>query len=137
MEFALNNQNLVERHDDPSSAKLGVLNLANITFDVRRIYWITDFQDQTIRGQHAHKNLTQLMLLLTGSMDLEIFEGEKSRLIRLIGGDQPVLITPGQWRVMKNASSDAVVLVLASKEYDESDYIRNWDEYLEWYRDKI
>lgn len=125
---------IVEQHNDPLSANLGVLNMSDVPFEVRRIYWISNFQKDTIRGRHAHKNLTQMMLLLKGTLELSLYEGHESETFLMQPGEDPVLIKPGKWRVMKNASDDAVVLVLASHEYDESDYIRNWETYLEWHK---
>lgn len=124
---------IVEQHNDPLSANLGVLNMNAVPFQVRRIYWISNFKEETVRGRHAHKKLTQMMLLLSGTMELLLYEGQECKTFFMAAGDEPILINAGKWRVMKNASADAVVLVLASQEYDESDYIRNWEAYLEWF----
>lgn len=128
---------LIEHHNDPLSADLGVLNLIDVPFEVKRVYWISHFKVGTVRGQHAHKELTQAMILLSGSMELVLFNGEREELFQMHCGEDPILIKPGQWRIMKNASADAVVLVLASHEYDESDYIRDWNSYLAWYKENL
>lgn len=125
---------IIEQHDDPLSANLGVLNLTDVPFEVRRIYWISNFKKGTIRGRHAHKSLTQMMLLLSGTLELSLYEGHACQSFMMQAGDDPILIKPGKWRIMKNGSIDAVVLVLASHEYDESDYIRDWNSYLEWHK---
>ena len=123
---------IIEWHSDPLSANLGVINLDAIPFLVKRVYWISHFQPETIRGNHAHKTLTQLMVPLSGALDLVLFKGKNSETFRLEAGDDPKVIEPGMWRVMKNATQNAVVMVLASEEYDESDYIRDWNDYLDW-----
>ena len=129
----MDNDQIIEWHSDPLSADLGVIDLEKVPFLVRRIYWISHFKAETVRGNHAHKNLTQLMVPLAGSLDLVLFTGNYSEIFRLSVEDEPVLIKPGMWRVMKNATEDAVIMVLASEKYDESDYIRNWQDYLSWH----
>jgi hypothetical protein len=124
---------IIEWHSDPLTAKLGVINLEEIPFPIRRFYWISDFKNNAVRGNHAHKNLMQLMIPIAGSFELVLFDGSYSETIRLSAGNEPVVIKPGIWRIMKNASEDSVILVLASELYDESDYIRDWKEYLEWH----
>ena len=124
---------IIDWHSDPLSADLGVIELDQVPFLVRRIYWISNFKAETVRGNHAHRNLTQLMVPLSGSLDVELFTGIHSAEFRLSAGDEPILIEPGIWRVMKNATEDAVVMVLASEKYNESDYIRDWHQYLSWY----
>jgi hypothetical protein len=129
----LESHQIIEWHSDPLSADLGVVELDRVPFPVRRIYWISHFKVETIRGNHAHKNLTQLMVPLSGSLDVILFTGRHSAEFRLSAGDEPILIKPGMWRVMRNATEDAVVMVLASEKYDESDYIRDWQQYLSWH----
>lgn len=133
VELILIDKKIVEHHNDPLSANLGVLNLSDVPFQIRRIYWISNFKKGTIRGRHAHKTLTQMMLLLSGTLELSLYEGRACQTFMMQAGDEPILIKPGKWRIMKNGSVDTVVLVLASHEYDESDYIRDWDSYLEWH----
>ena len=124
---------IIEWHSDPLTAELGVINLEDVQFPVRRIYWISNFKSDAVRGNHAHKNLMQLMIPIAGSLELALFDGIASETIRLSAGDEPVVIKPGIWRVMKNASEHSVVMVLASDVYDESDYIRDWNQYLAWH----
>ena len=123
----------VEYHNDPETANLGVSEFFNLPFDVKRIYWITDFKQGAIRGLHAHKKLCQIFIVVSGSITIQLFECDNKREdIEMSKNSQPLLIEPGIWRVLTDASPDALLLVMASEKYDESDYIRNWDEYLEW-----
>lgn len=125
-----------ETHSDPSSARLGVLEFSNLSFLVKRVYWLSNFVEGVSRGNHAHKNLNQVMLMIKGRLDLELCFGFESKTIELNEQSDYVLVPAGHWRVMKNASPDAALLVLADSEYRPDDYIRNWDDYLLWFLDK-
>ena len=69
-------------------------------------------------------------------MALEIFEGARSTKYEISRSTPPLIVPPGTWRIMSEASSDALLFVIADRPYEESDYIRDWDEYLSWYSTK-
>lgn len=121
-----------EDHSDPTSATLQVLDFKELPFVPKRIYWLTDFVEGVSRGNHAHKNLTQAMIMLQGSIDLKLSKASESVNLRFSDKDGYLILPPGYWREMKNASQDALLLVLADDIYKEEDYIRNKTEYLEW-----
>ena len=81
------------------------------------------------RGGHAHKNLYQFLIPLSGSFEVHLKDGENERKITLNKPNKGLLIVPGIWREIDNFSSGSVCLVLASNEYDESDYIRAYKDY--------
>lgn len=103
----------------------------DIPFDVRRIYYIFDTPADVSRGYHAHKSLRQLAICLAGSCDILIDDGCTEEVYSLNPDSGGLLIGDMVWREMHNFSNDCVLLVLASEEYDEADYIRNYDEFKE------
>lgn len=102
-----------------------------VPFEVKRIYYIFDTTPNTVRGKHAHKELRQVMICVSGActIECEMPDGTKSEH-RLDWPDKGLLIEGLVWRNMKDFSKGAVLLVLASEHYDESDYIRDYDMFL-------
>ena len=102
-----------------------------IPFDVKRVYYIYDTTPGTIRGKHAHRELKQVLICVSGActIECELPDGSKTQH-RLDWPDRGLLIEGLVWREMKEFSKDAVLLVLASEHYDESDYIRSYDSFL-------
>lgn len=103
---------------------------ALVPFEVRRVYYIFDTTPGTVRGKHAHKALRQLLICVSGActIEYEMPDGTKSEH-RLDWPDRGLLVEGLVWRNMKEFSKDAVLLVLASERYDESDYIRDYNEF--------
>jgi hypothetical protein len=101
-------------------------NSTDIPFDVRRIYYLYDIPGGESRGGHAHKDLRQLIVAASGSFDVIINDGKIKRIFTLNRPYQGLLVIPGIWRELDNFSSGSVCLVLASREYDEGDYLRNY-----------
>ena len=102
----------------------------HIPFKIQRAYYLYDIPGGSDRGGHAHKKLQQLMIALSGSFDVHLDSGLEKSSWRL---DRPyigLLICPMVWRTISNFSSGAVCLVLASMEYDENDYYREYDEFI-------
>ena len=107
-----------------------VENGKDIPFDVKRLYYLYDVPGGSSRGGHAHKNLYQLLVAISGSFNVNIDDGTNRKTFQLNRPYQGLLITPGIWRTIDNFSSGSVCLVLASECYTESDYIRNYDDFL-------
>lgn len=101
----------------------------NIPFDIKRVYYIYDTNAQP-RGFHAHTRLEQVVVALAGSCEFELDDGKDKEIIRLNSPDMGVYIGVNMWRVMREFSSDCRLVVLASDYYDESEYIRDYDEFL-------
>ena len=101
-----------------------------VPFEVKRVYYIFDTTPGTVRGNHAHKDLRQLLVCVSGACTIacEMPDGTKSEH-RLDWPDRGLLIEGLVWRQMKEFSKDAVLLVLASEHYDENDYIRDYSEF--------
>ncbi|MDD6224192.1 MAG: FdtA/QdtA family cupin domain-containing protein [bacterium] len=124
----------------PSNDKLGYLTPIecpnDIPFEIKRIYYIYDVKKEIVRGNHSHKKLHQVLLCLNGSIDirLENFFGEKK--FTLNDPSVGLYVGPDNWREMSNFSEEAVLLVLASEKYDEDDYIRDYDTFVEYNQKK-
>lgn len=100
---------------------------AHISFDIKRIYYIYNVPDVKVRGAHAHKQLQQLIIPISGSVDIELDDGFSKKSFHLNRPDQGLYVCPMIWRDLSNFSEHAICLVLASKTYDEHDYIRDYD----------
>ncbi|EDP71784.1 hypothetical protein FBALC1_04832 [Flavobacteriales bacterium ALC-1] len=109
---------------------LAVIEKKTIPFKIERVYYLYDVPSDAYRGGHAHKELYQLIVPLSGSFDVLIKDGNQSKIISLNKPHKGLLIVPGIWREIDNFSSGCVCLVLASSEYNESDYIRNFNDFL-------
>jgi dTDP-4-dehydrorhamnose 3,5-epimerase-like enzyme len=108
--------------------------LKDIPFDIKRIYYIYGVGEEDARGHHAHKTLQQLIIAVSGNFQIELQDGDRSQSILLYKPSEGLLIVPGIWRDLLKFSDDAVCLVLASDLYNESDYIRNYSEFLKYKR---
>ena len=104
----------------------------SVPFEVRRVYYIFGTNEGVERGFHAHRNLNQVAVAVTGSCEIVLDDGEYKTSVLLNSAQKGVLIGPGMWRVMRNFSSDCVLLVLADQHYEEADYIRDYKEFKEW-----
>jgi dTDP-4-dehydrorhamnose 3,5-epimerase-like enzyme len=102
----------------------------NVPFDVKRVYYIFSTKENIRRGFHAHKNLKQLAICVSGSCTFLLDDGMTKQHIELNAPTQGLLIEGLVWREMYNFSSDCVLMVLADAYYDENDYIREYDDFL-------
>ena len=105
---------------------------ADIPFDIKRVYYLYDVPGGESRGAHAHKELQQLIVAANGSFTITLDDGKKKNVFTLNRPYQGLLIVPGIWRDLDDFSSGAVLLCLASEHYDAADYIRDYDEFLEY-----
>ena len=102
----------------------------HIPFDIRRVYYLYDVPGGSDRGSHAHKNLHQFIVAMSGSFDVLLDDGKEKKRFHLNRSYYGLYICPMMWRYLDNFSSGAVCMVLASDHYDEADYIRDYDEFL-------
>ncbi len=103
-----------------------------IPFEIKRVYYLYDVPSTSRRGGHAHKNLSQVLIAISGSFDVILKDGKNKQTINLNKPDRGLLITKNTWRELENFSSGAVCLVVASAVYDENDYIRNYSDFLKY-----
>lgn len=104
----------------------------NIPFDVNRVYYLYDVPSGEARGGHAHYELEQYVIAASGSFDVILDDGKNRKIVTLNRPNLALHIVPGLWRELDNFSSGSICLVLASHEYDEQDYIRDYNEYLKY-----
>ncbi len=102
----------------------------HLPFDVKRVYYLYDIPAGEDRGGHAHKELYQLIVAASGSFDVLLDDGINKKVVTLNRPDYGLLVVPGIWRELMEFSSGAVCLVLASKVYEENDYIREYKGFL-------
>jgi oxalate decarboxylase/phosphoglucose isomerase-like protein (cupin superfamily) len=109
---------------------LSVIENDTVPFDIKRVYYLYDVPSGAERGGHAHKNLQQFLVALSGSFDVVLNDGNEERIITLNKPYEGLLINSGIWRELQNFSSGSVCLVVASDVYIEDDYIRDFDEFM-------
>ena len=102
----------------------------HIPFDIARVYYLYDVPGGTERGGHAHKDLHQLIIAMSGSFDVVLNDGKEKRRFHLNRSYYGLYVCPMMWRELDNFSSGSVCLVLASHYYDESDYYRDYQDFL-------
>lgn len=102
----------------------------HIPFDIKRVYYLYDVPGGAERGGHAHKELHEFIISMSGSCDVILNNGQEKRRIHLNRSYSGLYVSPMVWRELDNFSSGSVLMVLASNVYDESDYYRNYDEFL-------
>ena len=102
----------------------------HIPFDIQRVYYLYDVPGGAERGGHAHKGLHQLIVAMSGSFDIHLDDGKNKKTIHLNRSYNGLYVCPMIWREMDNFSSGAVCMVLASNYYDESDYYRDYADFL-------
>ena len=102
-----------------------------VPFDIKRVYYIFDTKEGVSRGFHAHRNLKQVAVCVTGSCRFVLDNGKQKEEVVLDSAIKGLLINDLIWHEMYDFSSDCVLIVLASEHYNESDYIRNYQELLQ------
>ena len=103
----------------------------DIPFEIKRIYYLY-MVPEAARGAHAHKQLQQLLVATSGSVDITLDDGREKKTFHLDRPWKGLLVVSGLWRVLDNFSGGTVLMCLASEKYDEGDYIRDYDEFLNY-----
>ena len=101
-----------------------------IPFEIKRVYYLFDIPSSSKRGGHSHKKLQQVLIAISGSFDVVLKDGITEKTITLNKPDKGLLIKNDTWRELENFSSGAVCLVLASATFDDEDYIRDFDTFI-------
>lgn len=111
---------------------LSVVEKDLIPFEIKRVYYLYDVPAGAERGGHAHKKLQQFLIALSGSFDVVLNDAEEEQVVTLNKPFEGLLITNGIWRELKNFSSGAVCLVIASEVFEEEDYIRDFNDFVDY-----
>ena len=119
-------------HGDERGQLVAIEENKDIPFRVKRVYYIYDTASGVSRGFHAHKCLEQILICVHGSCKIKLDDGKEQKVVPLDRPDEGLYIANNIWREMLDFSPDAVLLVLASERYDESDYIRDYNIFLEF-----
>lgn len=101
-----------------------------LAFDVKRVYYLYDVPADSERGGHSHHRQSEMLVAAAGSLDVELFDGVRRLTVTLNRPWIGLVITPGIWRTLNNFSAGAICLVLSSGTFDESDYVRSYDDFL-------
>ncbi len=128
----------LDRHHSDRKGNLTVVeNGLTLPFDVKRVYYLYDVPGGENRGSHAHKELSQLIIAASGSFTVTLDDGKCKRSFFLNRPYQGLYVKPGMWRDLEDFSSGAVCMVLASEVYQKEDYIRDYQEFLEFRKGRI
>lgn len=117
---------------DPRGNLSFLENENQIPFNVARSYWIYDVPGGETRGGHAFKENEEFIIALSGAFDVVLDNGKEKLKFQLNRSYYGLYVPKGWWREMENFSTNSVAFVLSSIQYDENDYIRNYEEFKSW-----
>jgi len=104
----------------------------HVPFEVKRVYWIYDVPGGQVRGGHAFKRQEEFIVALSGSFDVVVDDGSAQRKYHLNRSYFGLYIPPGFWRHMEEFSTNSLALIVSSEQYDQGDYIRDYEEFLSY-----
>lgn len=117
-------------HGDERGQLVAIEALKDLPFEFKRVYYIYDTKDGVRRGFHAHYDLEQILICVNGSCKIHLDNGFETEEVLLDKPNEGLYIANNMWREMYDFTKDAVLLVIASRPYEESDYIRNYDDFI-------
>lgn len=124
-----------QKHGDERGMLVALEEGNEIPFSVKRVYYMYDTASNVRRGYHAHKQLEQILICVHGSCTIHLDDGCECKEVILDSPEEGLYIANNVWREMYDFSEDAVLMVLASQLYDEDDYIRNYQEFIDYTRE--
>lgn len=105
---------------------------SHIPFRIERSYWIYDVPGGEVRGGHAYRENQEFIVALSGSFDVVLDNGKEQKIFHLNRSYYGLYIPKGMWRQMQNFSTNSLALILSSTQYEEDDYIRDYNEFKQW-----
>ena len=120
---------------DPRGNLSIIEQIKQIPFEIKRVHWIYDVPGGVDRGGHAYKETEEFIVALSGSFDVVVDDGEATKTYPLNRSYFGIYVPKGMWRMMTNFSTNSLALVLSSTEYDERDYVSDYEEYKAWRKD--
>lgn len=121
-----------QQHGDVRGMLVAIEEQKDIPFPIRRVYYLYNTGEGVVRGYHAHKNLQQILICIHGTCKIRLDDGKSKEVVLLDKPYEGLYVCNSVWREMFDFSPDAVLLVLASELYNESDYIRNYSDFLDF-----
>ncbi len=122
-------------HGDDRGQLIAIEAMKDLPFEVKRVYYIYDTLPGVRRGFHAHRNLQQILICVSGSCKIHLDNGYETAEVLLDSPATGLYIANDMWREMYDFTPGAVLLVLASEYYDEADYIRNYEDFIKMVRE--
>lgn len=122
------------KNHDPEGNLTPVYSNVHVPFDIKRVFYLYDIPGGESRGAHAHKKCHQFLVAASGAFEVVLDDGINKRTVTLNRPFFGLHVPPGIWASEQGFSSGSVCLALASEKYDESDYIRDYDEFLKYKR---
>ena len=123
-------------HGDDRGQLIALEEFKDIPFRIKRVYYMYGTAEGVTRGYHAHKTLQQILICIHGSCKILLDNGKEKKVVSLEKPYEGLYISNDMWREMYDFSNDAVLMVLASEQYCEDDYIRDYDEFLKFVNNK-
>ncbi len=127
---------MFQPHGDDRGQLISLEEFNDIPFRIKRVYYMYDTKEGVHRGFHAHKSLEQILICIHGSCKVLLDNGKEKKVVPLEKPYEGLYISNDMWREMYDFSPDAVLMVLASEIYDESDYIRDYEDFLRFISSK-
>ena len=124
-------------HGDDRGQLIAIEQQIDIPFEIKRVYYIFDTLSNVRRGFHAHKELQQVLICTSGECKILLDDGKEKMTVHLNSPSVGLYISGCIWREMYDFSPCAVLMVLASEHYDESDYIRKYDEFIKYVKENL
>lgn len=121
-------------HGDERGQLVALEEGKDIPFQIKRVYYMYDTAPGVTRGHHAHKSLEQILICIHGSCKIHLDNGYEKKTVPLEKPYEGLYVANNMWHEMYDFSPDAVLMVLASDNYDEGDYLRDYNEFLKWYK---
>ncbi len=115
--------------DPKGRGNLSVIEKDCLPYPIKRVYYLYDVPSDSYRGGHAHKEQLEFLIALSGSFDVTLDNGKEKKKVNLNKPNKGLLIPTGIWRELENFSSGAICLVLSSGEFEEEDYIRDYNDF--------
>ncbi len=125
-----------QQHGDERGQLISLEEFKDIPFKIKRVYYMYETGKDVSRGFHAHKCLEQILICVHGSCRILLDNGIEKQIVSLTKPYEGLYISNDIWREMFDFSTDAVLMVLASQLYDESDYIRDYNEFLKFVKER-
>lgn len=117
--------------EDPRG-NLSVIQGNTVPFSIKRVYFLYDVPSGAERGGHAHKNQQEFIIAVSGSFEVVLNNGNEKKVYHLFKPNEGLYVPVNTWRELRNFSSGSVCLVVSSDEFDENDYIRDFEDFKEY-----